>query len=373
MASRASVALRPWRRSAQRDQYRGAVPSPRPTPTPRVALRPEEPDAPNYWIRRLGALAVLGVIVYAAVVALTGFLGSDDNAAQSADPAGTDGAGGVASAPATDADARAGTTVPCVEGSGSAQCGEQALVDGGAESAGAAIETTSTTTGPPTPEHPAKVYVVGDSDAGTFGPYLETLLDGTRVADTELNYQVSSGLARPDFFNWPEELAATLPEVDPDIVVVTFGGNDSQGLSLPQAELEFMVGDPVANEEEWTEEYERRAGEVMDLLLENDRAVIWVGIPNDDNPEVTEKLAIQDRAVKAAAAERPDLVFVDTWSRFSGRDGGWAEFVVDPRDKQGKDVRADDGFHLNQTGAEILAIDIAVEVQEVLRELGADL
>jgi hypothetical protein len=313
---------------------------------------------------------VLGVVVYASAVAVAGFLG-DDDAAQSADPDAVETDSGAAAGAGT------ATTVACAEAD-PASCGERALADGGAGTA-ATVETTSPTTtveewtGPPTPEHPAKVYVVGDSDAGTFGPYLETLLDGTRVADTELNYQVSSGLARPDFFNWPEELARTLPEVDPEIVVFTFGGNDSQGLSLPQEELEWAVGDPVANEAEWTEEYQRRAGEVMDLLLEDDRAVIWVGIPNDDNPEVTAKLAIQDRAVKAAAAERPDIVFVDTWSRFSGRDGGWAEFVVDPRDKQGKDVRADDGFHLNENGAEILAIDIAVEVQEVLRELGADL
>ena len=166
------------------------------------------------------------------------------------------------------------------------------------------------------------MYIVGDSDAGTFGPYLETLLDGTLVTETELNYKVSSGLARPDFFNWPVELAEKLPEVDPDIVVVTFGGNDSQGLSLPErradGSIDFIVGDPVANESEWSEEYQRRAGEVMDLLLEDDRHVIWVGIPNDDNPDVTAKLAIQDQAVRAAAAERPEVVFVDTWSRFSG-------------------------------------------------------
>jgi hypothetical protein len=154
---------------------------------------------------------------------------------------------------------------------------------------------------------------------------------------------------------------------------LVFGGNDSQGLSLPQDELEFIVGDPLENEAEWTEEYQRRAGEVMDLLLENDRHVIWVGIPNDDNPDVTAKLAIQDRAAKAAAAERPDVVFVDTWTRFSGRDGGWAEFVIDPRDNTGKDVRAGDGFHLNQNGAEILAIDIAIEVQKELRAMGASL
>ena len=90
-------------------------------------------------------------------------------------------------------------------------------------------DTTPADTGPPSASDPAKVYIVGDSDAGTFGPYLQQLLDGTHVVDTELNYKVSSGLARPDFFDWPAELAAKLPEVAPDIVVATFGGNDSKG------------------------------------------------------------------------------------------------------------------------------------------------
>jgi hypothetical protein len=228
-------------------------------------------------------------------------------------------------------------------------------------------------TGPPAPDNKAKVYIVGDSDAGTFGPYLQQLVDGTEVAETELNYKVSSGLARPDFYNWPEELSAAIPGVDPDIVVATFGGNDSQGLSAFQDELQFVVGDPLDNEAEWTEEYTKRAGDVMDLLLEDDRTVIWVGIPNDDNPEVTAKLAIQDRAAKAAADARPQVIFIDTWARFSGRDGNWAEFVIDPRDGQGKDVRAADGFHLNTNGAEILALDIAQAVRDDLRARGANI
>jgi len=111
----------------------------------------------------------------------------------------------------------------------------------------------------------------------------------------------------------------------------------------------------------------------MDILGAGGRTVIWVGIPNDDNPDVTARLAVQDEAVRAAAAERPNVVFVDTWSRFSGRDGNWAEFVIDPRDGVGKDVRADDGFHLNVDGAEILAIDIAQAVRDTLRDLGADI
>jgi hypothetical protein len=248
-------------------------------------------------------------------------------------------------------------------------------VTGGSVTGGSApvatVDDEPESTGPPSPDNPSKVLILGDSDAGTFGPYLQTLLDGTGIVTTELDYKVSSGLARPDFYDWPAEIDAKLPTVDPDIVVATFGGNDAQGLAVESGE--FIVGDPVTNEAEWTVEYQERAGAVMDQLLADGRTVIWVGIPNDDSAEVTARMAIQDKAAKAAAAERPDVIFIDTWKRFSGRDGGWAEFVIDPRDGQGKDVRADDGFHLNQNGAEILAIDIAQAIRDSLRERGAQI
>ena len=369
--------------------------APRTPPT----RRPATDGAPNYWARRAGALVVVLVVAYALVRAVGSMIGGDDGVA-TADPgdsavtggsngdesfATTTGEGGGEGARDDAAAAAENTDIDCSDDANATLCEELGLSDGvtvtepdaaegdGDQETAPADADEPKSTGPPTSANPAKVYIVGDSDAGTFGPYLGTLLDGTLVTTTELNYKVSSGLARPDFFNWPLELEEKMPQVDPDIVVVTFGGNDSQGLSLPQDQLEFVIGDPVQNEAEWTTEYQRRAGEVMDILLEGDRHVIWVGIPNDDNPDVTAKLAIQDRAAKAAAAERPDVVFVDTWTRFSGRDGGWAEFVIDPRDNSGKDVRADDGFHLNQNGAEILAIDIAIEVQKELRAMGAAL
>ncbi len=307
-------------------------------------------------VRRVGALVVV-VLIAVGVVRVAGALTSGDGANADAEPGTADTSAGGATA---EGSASPATTVA------------PAAAAGPTSTAPASTTTTlPPRTGPPTPSNPARVYVVGDSDAGTFGPYLEQLLDATGLAETELDYKVSSGLSRPDFHDWPAALEQSLPAVNADIVVATFGGNDAQGLAVESGE--FIVGDPVANEAEWTEEYQRRAGEVMDLLLEDDRAVIWVGIPNDDNPEVTERMAVQDRAAKAAAAERPDVVFIDTWTRFSGRDGGWAEFVIDPRDGQGKDVRADDGFHLNTTGAEILAIDIAQAVRDELRELGAEI
>ncbi|MDQ3738082.1 MAG: DUF459 domain-containing protein [Actinomycetota bacterium] len=225
-------------------------------------------------------------------------------------------------------------------------------------------------TNPPSAEDPALVYIAGDSDAGTFGPYLDTLLAETGVVEIELDYKVSSGLSRPDFFNWPERFAETLPAFDPEIVVVTFGGNDAQGLA--DVSGEFIVGGPTDDTKAWKAEYGQRVGKAMDLLSADGRTLLWVGIPNDDSPDVTARMKVQDDVVREQAADRPDVVFIDTWARFSGRNGNWAEYVIDPRDGQGKDVRASDGFHLNETGAEILAVDIADAVRSDLRDRGAD-
>lgn len=226
----------------------------------------------------------------------------------------------------------------------------------------------------PSAEDPAELLIMGDSDAGTFGPYLETLMDQTGVVATTLDYKVSSGLSRPDFFDWPAHMREKLPEVNPDIVVVTFGGNDAQGISNPDGS--WAVGYQPASggdDEAWKAEYAKRVGDTMDYLSDGNRTLIWVGIPNDDNPDVTARMQVQDEVVRAEAAKRPNVVYIDTWKRFSGRNGGWAEYVVDPRDGIGKDVRADDGFHLNTTGAEILALDIAEAIRTELRARGAQL
>lgn len=341
--------------------------------TPRVSRE-------RYLVRRVGVLAVVAVVVVAVVRGVGALTGGDGETVDGETVVGD--AASASSSPV----ASSGPDVTTVtsdrrQPSGTGDGRDQSATTPSAASASVArppttIAATTTSTapaGPPTATDPADVLVVGDSDAGTFGPYLKVLLDDTEVASTEVDYMVSSGLARPDFYDWPTYLGEILPEADPDIVVVTFGGNDAQAMSLPDGTFPLEWNDPVSDAAEWGAEYQRRAGEVMDLLSDRDRTVIWVGIPNDDNPEVTERMAVQDQAAKAAAAERPDVVFVDAWARFSGRNGGWAEYVVDPRDGVGKDVRAEDGFHLNENGAEILALDIANVVRSDLVARGAAL
>ncbi|MGZ4673549.1 MAG: DUF459 domain-containing protein, partial [Ilumatobacteraceae bacterium] len=168
----------------------------------------------------------------------------------------------------------------------------------------------------PTAANPAVLYVAGDSDAGTFGPYLEKLMKQTGMVKTTLDYKVSSGLSRPDFFDWPTYFAQQIPAVNPDIVVVTFGGNDAQGLRNVDKTWAVQHSPGSGGDDtDWRAEYAKRVGAVMDYLGGDNRTLIWVGIPNDNSPDNTARLQVQNEVVVAEAAKRPKVVFIDTWKR----------------------------------------------------------
>lgn len=292
----------------------------------------------RYLVRRLVALVLAGLVVVGLGVGVSSVVGGDDGETT---PAST-----VAGPAAGDSvvDASTPVTAPPIT--------DPPVTD-------------PPDTGPPTPENKAKVLILGDSDAGTFGPYLMSLLEPNGVTESELFYKVSSGLSRPDFYDWPADLALRIPEEDPDILVVTFGGNDAQDILIDG------VSRPV-DSDEWRAEYGRRVGEVMDMMIEGGRTLVWVGIPNASEEGFTQRLEILRDVTLAEIEKRPgSVIYVDTWNRFAGLSGGYADYVIDPRDGQGKNVRASDGFHLNVTGAEILALDIARVVEDELRARGA--
>ncbi|MDO8392357.1 MAG: DUF459 domain-containing protein [Actinomycetota bacterium] len=319
--------------------------SPGEPPTPQVPARPRRrgPGRHVYAVRRLLAMCVVFALV-AAVLAIVNLVVGDDDARDR-----------VVASSSTSSSSSTSTT----------------------DATTTTTDATTTTVKPvtvPTRDDPAEMLVLGDSDAGNFGPPLESALEATGVVAVAIDYHVSSGLARPDFFDWPAYMRLVVPAINPDIVVATFGGNDAQGLRTVDG-VWVVTRNPGQGKDDtaWKAEYGRRVGEVMDYLSAGNRTLIWVGIPNDDEEINTDRMRVQDEVVRAEAAARPRVVYIDTWAMFSGVDGGWAESIVDPRDGEGKDVRRGDGFHLNEVGGEILAWKIEQVVLDELRARGADL
>lgn len=194
---------------------------------------------------------------------------------------------------------------------------------------------------------PLKVWVGGDSLTSEFGPALEDRLARTRKADADVEFHFSSGLARPDFFDWPARLEEIVAEQDPDVFVVMFGANDGQNIAVRGKVLAF--GTP-----EWEQEYARRVAAVMDILTGDGRHLYWAGQPVARASDFDAKMQVLNAVYAAQAEGRPDVTYIDTRPLFAGPDGGYAAYLEDD-DGQSVLMRQQDGVHLTRAGGERLA------------------
>jgi hypothetical protein len=211
------------------------------------------------------------------------------------------------------------------------------------------IPTTTTLPGvfEPTPERPAQVWVAGDSLTERFGPSLVNLLVDTDVVETRRNVEYSTGLTRPDFFDWPRHLQEELTEDRTDILVFMIGANDGQPIQTSAGWIPFGT-------DEWVDEYRLRVAATMDLVTDLVPTVYWIGQPIARSPEYSGKMALMDDIYESEAARHPGIRYVDTWALFSDEDGNYSPYLPDP---SGHDIlmRISDGIHLTVEGGDRLA------------------
>lgn len=223
--------------------------------------------------------------------------------------------------------------------------------------------TITTTTTPPAlrtvgATNPLRVYVAGDSQAEFLGQAVATESD-PRALEVTANYQISTSLARPDYFNWPAELAEVIAGDDPEAVVLFVGANEYQDMEAGDG------SQLVRGEEDWQAEWVRRLAITLDLLAADHRHVFWVGQPPMRDGRVNEGVALINALAEPVVAERPFATFVDIWDLFGG-DGGYRELVTSP---DGHEIRArvDDGIHLTRAAASWVSELVLAGVDAVWR------
>lgn len=192
---------------------------------------------------------------------------------------------------------------------------------------------------------------------GQFGPMLDNRASQSGMVESEVVYEFESGLSRPDFIDWPQRLEQVSEELDPDVFVVYFGGNDAQAIYMPDGSwIEF--GTP-----EWEEEYRRRVDEVMTLLTDRGHWVYWMGLPIVQSESFQERVRLMNQIYEEQAAQYEMVTFIEAWSVFEGPDGGYSEYLTDANGDL-VDMRLDDGIHYTTAGA----IRLAEVVYQVIAE-----
>lgn len=213
------------------------------------------------------------------------------------------------------------------------------------------------TTRPATAEEPLRMWLGGDSMTIELEQSAADLVTGRPEITLTTHAQVSSGLTRPDFFDWPTYFAEEVLPADPEVVVVMFGANDSQGMEVD--------GEPVQpDDERWQAEYRRRVGVVMDQLRGNGRLVVWIGQPHMRDAGFDERMGVLDAIYEEEAASRPWVRFLDSRPVLSPDGGGYQATAG------GTSLRQGDGIHLDRGGADVLAEAVFALVDEVRAEAG---
>lgn len=206
--------------------------------------------------------------------------------------------------------------------------------------------------GPFTEEEPLQVTIFGDSLTEQIGPSLIARLGRPGVPGEAVHdFTYSSGLSRPDFYDWPARAAQLAEETDPDIWVVMVGANDGQDVIDDEGRFRHLGTD------EWEAIYRSRIGGLMDQLTQDGRAVIWIGQPNMRDTEFDQTMEYVSSLYASEASTRAFVSFVDARAVFADANGGYADYLP-AGDGQLTQMRLADGIHLTRSGAERLVTQI---------------
>ena len=199
---------------------------------------------------------------------------------------------------------------------------------------------------------PRRVMIVGASSIQFgLGRALERWIERFQGV-TVMRYGLhSTGLARPDYFDWHAKAREMKNEFQPDLVIAQFGGNDGQGLT------DRDTGGAVAPlfTDAWDEVYGARVETFVEIFAADDVPVVILGMPAMKSAYHQRKMARINEVTEAACA-RAGARFVDTFAMTADADGNYvARAEVEGRLRV---IRASDGMHLNSYGAELVTAGI---------------
>ena len=188
-----------------------------------------------------------------------------------------------------------------------------------------------------------------------MGGPLQSDLAGTGVVNAALDGRESTGLTRPDYFNWPAELQADLKSTKPQVVVVMIGANDAQDFLGPP--------DVPYTSPQWNTLYAQRVAQFMQIAGSGGATVVWVGHAAHAEPRPQRADVRHQRRRPAPGGDGPPARQLRRTDKSLGTaQGGYTAFITNAAG-QVVNVRTPDGTHLTPGGGQVVAQQVIGELQ----------
>ena len=202
------------------------------------------------------------------------------------------------------------------------------------------------------------LYIAGDSMMGLPGMALTNLSNKTKLIKPLLDYRISTGLVRPDAFNWPAQLQSQVKAFDPGAVAVMFGANDNQPVQTASGEVHQFGSDG------WKKEYRKRVQDVIGLLFQGGvRRVYWIGQPVMPEPSFNGQVKLMNEIYRGVAEKTFGVRYIDAYELFGDGSGRYAQYLRDERGEL-QEVREQDGEHLTYAGGLRIAQAVLDEIKK---------
>lgn len=174
-----------------------------------------------------------------------------------------------------------------------------------------------------------------------------------------------TGLTRPDRYSWPEAMTDIFAEFKPDLVIVSMGLNDRQGVVNPKTNTRVVYG-----QKDWGQAYEAEVAAFLAKACQGPAGLMWLGIPvlRDQNAqaESTEINRIYAHAI--AALNNKKAVFVDAWRQDGSKGDVFQAYAPDASGAKVQ-IRTQDGVHFTPAGYDMIA---AYLLPKIIGQLSAN-
>ena len=205
---------------------------------------------------------------------------------------------------------------------------------------------------------PQTVLFAGDSIMEELGPALAQMLAGKKNLKLVQAGRSSTGLCRPDFYDWPKAMRAFMRSEHPKTVVICIGTNDDQTVSDAGVRHQFISP-------RWQLAYRHKVEELINIIEEYGGASIWVS-PPIMGPNALRPRVFAIREVIRQTCEARNVPFIDIWPTLADANGNFQYSLIAPGGKT-ITLRARDGVHIAPAGNKILAKAVLPHLENMLQ------
>lgn len=215
---------------------------------------------------------------------------------------------------------------------------------------------TGSTTPPhitPTVSGRCTVLEIGDSLGNDLGWGIARQLGNDHVLRLVQADKSSTGLTTSWFYNWPVKESVLLAQYKPQLVIITFGGNDEQNLKVDGHVVAFASAP-------WITAYTKIVTKIATIATTAGAYVLWAGMPIMEPNGYRQGMEVINSVFQKVAEAVPGMAFLPAWDLFANAKGQYENDALVNRVPQ--ILRASDGIHFSYVGENVFATYVVHEL-----------